>query len=326
MPLDNQRLDAIADAIDKFNLRLDAVWKESDHPRGQPDNPGQFAKSSSVQDVAEKIGASTLGKKLGVQSYLFRSSKSDTPYIIEHNVKSNKWEVRTFSKYVGKGLGGESLSNFIEDIEQKDEDPKLPPPPKEPSYSGLRFTLPGSLQTNGIPSSMTNSEEEALNSITGGLTFDVINKYLRGHSMGFKDNPDQADRAIEFAKLVIPHIDSLMNRTGFKKDQVLYRGMTNGGKAISQLIGKSIEIKGYVSTSNRIGFTRKFRSGGEDPVTMVIYVPAGSHGIDVSTTLGKENVIVRENEFLLPRGSKFYVESYDHKTQTAHVRLVHQNV
>ena len=84
--------------------------------------------------------------------------------------------------------------------------------------------------------------------------------------------------------------------------------------------GAIFSDKGYVSTTmHHSGVLYKTAH----PVIMEIHIPKGSHGLPlraVSPTHHKP-----EEEFLLPRDSKFHIESVEHKDGKVHIKAVVHN-
>ncbi|ASR86455.1 VIP2-like ADP-ribosyltransferase toxin [Mycobacterium phage Changeling] len=112
------------------------------------------------------------------------------------------------------------------------------------------------------------------------------------------------DDGMEFAPRIPEHID-LARGTRWHEFKAL--GITGPGDDLSQLVGKSYVNHAYTSTS--VGGKAAMSSM---PVQLTISVPPGMKGVHMA---GDENYsgalsqLPTENEFLLPRGTKFKIKS-----------------
>lgn len=138
--------------------------------------------------------------------------------------------------------------------------------------------------------------------------FTDINRYLRTGS-----GPSGLKYQVE-------DIGSAIAKSTTTEEQVVYRGMTMGmrGRIKEVKTGEMVWDKGFVSTSKSEQFAKDF-AGGKHAVKIIL--TKGSHALDLGPnvpTQFKRASDTREQEVLLPHGSKFRVES----TRPLTLRLV----
>ncbi|AMS00996.1 VIP2-like ADP-ribosyltransferase toxin [Mycobacterium phage ArcherNM] len=112
------------------------------------------------------------------------------------------------------------------------------------------------------------------------------------------------DEGMEFAPRTPEHID-LARGTRWHEFQSL--GITGPGDDLSQLVGRSYTNHSYTSTS--VGGKAAMSSM---PVQITISVPPGFKGVHMAgdgNYSGALSSLASENEFLLPRGTKFKIKS-----------------
>lgn len=110
----------------------------------------------------------------------------------------------------------------------------------------------------------------------------------------------------------IKSLDKAIDQSTLKEDLTVYRGM--GDKFVADnfdhLIGATIEDKGFVSTSTNIEIAKPFAGVGKistkssHRIVARISLPKGSKALSISDIVPDNSY---EEEFILPRGSKFKV-------------------
>jgi hypothetical protein len=150
-----------------------------------------------------------------------------------------------------------------------------------------------------------------------------INTYLR-------TNKWEEDNESGIQKSELPEyrraLDNAINRTEAPRDMLLYRGTSGVDKFDTLKEGDVFTDKGYVSTTTKPDQLWDFMStatGGrydsrpvEKGYVLQVTVPKGSKVLsvnkyfkDVSEAYGPTALIREENEHILPRGTKFRVDS-----------------
>lgn len=99
---------------------------------------------------------------------------------------------------------------------------------------------------------------------------------------------------------------------GLPQNTMLFRGLQNGewfsaAKQGTLKKGAQLRDDGFVSTSPKRGTAQAFGTGGGNKVFMEIRAPKGTRGVYAS--FPKWNNYMHESEFVLPRGTRFKVES-----------------
>lgn len=145
-----------------------------------------------------------------------------------------------------------------------------------------------------------------------GTGYNDMNTVLRQHGGDVGDwklnVPEHYKKEVQSA---IKGIDEFLASTSEQvlgQDVVVWRG----GVAVEGLVeGMVYQDLGYVSTAIDRSIAETFQVRGKDNISTLyrIRVPKGSRGIDIDKALGKE--IRGEQEFILPRGSKFKVRSIE---------------
>lgn len=183
-----------------------------------------------------------------------------------------------------------------------------------------------------LGSSQTASEYRLENSVVDYTSvFEHTNNALRdaagdmtklgeGSIYGTKGGPK--------IKNAVKNIDKLINKSGFDRDVVTYRGSTLKELGIApsdrsrNLTGVSFQNHAYTSTSKYMDVAEMFaayngKSDGGTGVIMHVYSPKGSKGLSIDKRVSP--IDKREGEVLLPHGTKFQVIA-DHgvKSVTAH--------
>jgi hypothetical protein len=124
-----------------------------------------------------------------------------------------------------------------------------------------------------------------------------INGYLRG----------ETKRPTKATKQAVDGLDSSLDKSSVPEDTIVYRGLhpsVLGGKPES-LIGKTIQDKGYVSTSLSRDVSKNF----SNDTIAEIRVPKGAKGGYMDSVNKPEGQ--PEYELLLPRNSEFRVVSVE---------------
>lgn len=142
-----------------------------------------------------------------------------------------------------------------------------------------------------------------------------INNYLRTNG---KDDTQ--------IKEYVSSMDKEISKTKAPRDMVLYRGTSGVNKFDRLKEGDVFTDKGFVSTTTEVGTVAEFMSsatGGafdsrpfEKGYVLEMNVPKGNQVLSVNnyfknvgSKYGPSADILRENEHILPRGSKFLVNS-----------------
>ncbi|QGH78698.1 VIP2-like ADP-ribosyltransferase toxin [Mycobacterium phage Miko] len=128
----------------------------------------------------------------------------------------------------------------------------------------------------------------------------IQNQYIKN----IKDRIKRMDDGFQFAP-EIPETIELSRGTRWQEFKSL--GITGPGDDLTKLLGKSYVNDSYTSTS----------VGGKAamdwmPVQITITVPAGMKGVHMAGDAGYNgalSTLPSENEFLLPRGTKFKIKS-----------------
>ena len=152
--------------------------------------------------------------------------------------------------------------------------------------------------------------------------YSSLNNHLRGKPQ------DDDDYAINSEELVdyITNIDSIIAETSAPRDMLLYRGTSGVDKLFNLEPGDTYVDKGFASTTLETDQLWNFMStatGGrydgrpaEKGVVLQISVPKGNNVLSVkryfkgvSDRYGPAEEIREENEYILPRNTKFRVDS-----------------
>ena len=150
--------------------------------------------------------------------------------------------------------------------------------------------------------------------------YEEINKFLRtGKTDPMGDEPDTLREYVR-------SLDKAIKETSAPRDMVVFRGTSGVGKFDSLKEGDVFTDKAFVSTTTDVGTVWEFMStatGGlydsrpfEKGYVLEISVPKGNQIFSVnkyfdkvSSRYGPAEDIRSENEHILPRGSKFKVDS-----------------
>jgi hypothetical protein len=169
--------------------------------------------------------------------------------------------------------------------------------------------------------------------------FDQLNKYV---TSGFKDiNPKLRGETIsgyfgikEFTPP--PELKSAIERSIIKKPITVYRGIKTDNQFLNAKIGDVVEEKAFTSTSYDIEAAKSFASTfSETGKTLIeIRVPKGLNGLDIKATYQdfsknlpadydlNPNMIAREQEVLLPAGTKFKIIARENKTPFSTTKVI----
>ena len=85
--------------------------------------------------------------------------------------------------------------------------------------------------------------------------------------------------------------------------------------------GKTFESKSFVSTTTNINTAKRFAHG--KPI-LEIELPAGTKYIDLDSLFNIDREHWREQEFLLPRNSRFVVTGFDDFLDIIKVKYIEQ--
>ena len=152
--------------------------------------------------------------------------------------------------------------------------------------------------------------------------YSSLNNHLRGKPQADEDYAIDSEELVDY----ISSIDSIIAETSAPRDMLLYRGTSGVNKFDTLKEGDVFADKGYVSTTTKTDQLWNFMStatGGrfdsrpvEKGYVLQINVPKGSNVLSVnryfkgvSESYGPTAGIREENEHLLPRGTKFRVDS-----------------
>ena len=150
---------------------------------------------------------------------------------------------------------------------------------------------------------------------------EFVNEYVnqpRGVNSKLRADREMAEMEFQSGNL-IKGLDETMKRTpNIKEPIVVYRGIDLGGSGdpiFDDLeVGDVFQDDGFASTSldpfvaaNAAGLSYQFPS--DDGIVFRISVPAQSEGIYPNSFIGNLGEFANEVEFLLPRESKFRVNS-----------------
>lgn len=137
-----------------------------------------------------------------------------------------------------------------------------------------------------------------------GASYQLINGYLRKD--GATDTEDEdGTKASEY----VACLDSLMgsvDASKFNSNEMLYRG-TNGIRFEDVKVGDTITDSGFASTSASLKIANGFASGHR--IGAIVHISGVQQGFVVSRLRKGESSIGGESEVILPRGSRFVVES-----------------
>ena len=179
------------------------------------------------------------------------------------------------------------------------------------ALKGYGTNIPLSFQTlQGFgPAEVTFEQNAALYKYTGN-GYDNINKFLRDpeSTTGWQ----RQDRALVQDK--VKYIDEVFAKAPpIENDLISYRGLASkAAEEIGNLnVGATFSDDGFISTSFKISIAEKFsiqESGdGVPKVILEILNPKGSIGLDLNGLQATGHT--QEQEWLLPRGTKFEVIS-----------------
>lgn len=199
--------------------------------------------------------------------------------------------------------------------------------PREPAGSSIGGRFSGGESVGGA---FTDAETAAVTAYSDE-SYHAVNGLLR--------NPD-ADMAVmsgdkfpglsgkgmrgqerrkEFTEDLVSEMDSAMAKSSLGEDTTLYRGVTStksvfGVDNMEQVaIGTVFEDKAFVSTTKDFDRMKKFGTDGkrfgEEPAYFRVKAKKGQSSIDISAK-NSSSAYAKEQEVLLPRGTRFKVTSY----------------
>lgn len=131
-----------------------------------------------------------------------------------------------------------------------------------------------------------------------GMKYTEVNRYLReGKLPGARANLDEL-------KGIIKQVDDAMDMSEVSRELTVYRGIkdpvqTFGVDDLSELLGKRVTDRGYLSTTADLSVAEEFRD--VHGITMEIKVPKGQKAIMPEAFEGMD--LGPESEVLLPRGT-----------------------
>lgn len=149
--------------------------------------------------------------------------------------------------------------------------------------------------------------------------YKYLNWTLRNNMQYFKSDVDGMDAVIE-------------QTPALTENKTLLRGVTGGiaNQLLESQVGTTFRDKGYMSTTGNINVAKFFSSNqSDDYAIMVLDVPKGMKAFqprkffigqdDGSDLWGALNA---EDEYILPRGTKFQVTGVDKDTRTINVKVI----
>jgi hypothetical protein len=164
--------------------------------------------------------------------------------------------------------------------------------------------------------SMSRDEQKAVDDYKS-IAYEGLNKHLRDggdpNSSKLTSTAWAKGQPIDF---MTSHLDAVLGKTPTDRDLIVFRG-ANSHKLVDQVkdnVGGTFTDKAYLSTSPSKDVAKQFMaqvSSSRQPKLMwEIHVPKGSRGAYVSTNdKGSDE---NEQEFLLPRDSKFRILEVNH--------------
>jgi len=153
-----------------------------------------------------------------------------------------------------------------------------------------------------------------------GEGYEEINRFLRtGKADPTGEEPDDL-------REYISSIDRIMKKTSTPEDMVVYRGITGASKLQTLKEGDVFRDRGFASTSTEQETVGQFMDSAarglndtrpiEKGAVLDISVPQGSQALSaekyfegVDARFGPSAQIRSENEYILPRGASFRVDS-----------------
>jgi hypothetical protein len=164
--------------------------------------------------------------------------------------------------------------------------------------------------------SLSKDEQKAVDDYKS-IAYEGLNKHLRdgGDPNSSKLTPTEWSKGQPIS-FMTSHLDAVLGKTPTDRDLIVFRG-ANSHKLVDQVkdnVGGTFTDKAYLSTSPSKDVAKQFMaqvSSSRQPKLMwEIHVPKGSRGAYVSTNdKGSDE---NEQEFLLPRDSKFRILEVNH--------------
>lgn len=163
-----------------------------------------------------------------------------------------------------------------------------------------------------LPKKVSNKELIAGEKYSS-VYYDPVNSYNRkvpGYKQILKDYKISEKQVKDINK----GLDKLTNRMSIKKDTILYRGEKK--LFIKPEVGKTYKFDTFTSTSFDKNIANNFAK--EDQVLYKIYAKKGTKG----SYLNDISVAPNEQEWLIPKGAKYKVLSYDKKKKIIEIMIL----
>jgi hypothetical protein len=332
-----------------YHFGKSGEWDEAKHPRGQPENAGQFSsapagrhgpgkleekKKPEDEEQKEKtkpgkdaIARGITGDELTSFSDIMQEMTVKAPAVaaVQHKAKAL---AAGASKRLEKQHGPEVAAAVMARVDVFAE-------AKSGGFASrvMNFLMPSMMsklgvsrlegklvnQQDGFRRQLSGSQRQALSDYSANEQYTAINNHLRhGKDIG---------KAAETLKGVDEAFDS--PDAVLKEDVTVYRGVRANffekqGLDVNNLVGTTITDKGFMSTTIDAGITKRFLKDaghGEDlgGAVIEIRVPKGSKGIYMGQGLSQFST---EAELLMPRGTSLQFTKASAPDARGRVRLV----
>lgn len=167
--------------------------------------------------------------------------------------------------------------------------------------------------------SLSAEEVEAFKLYRNTKGFEAINSFLRFDAKGDARKGEIPESQVTKA---IEEMDRAMERapvSGVDADLTVFRGVGSIRSVLrDKKVGDIFEDAGYSSTTTDERTAEDYSTGS----VFTIRVPAGSKGAWMRANAELEDFRTGNNEFVLPRGSRFEIVSIDRKNSNVEMRLV----
>jgi len=306
------------------------AWNEADHPRGQPENKGEFAKapggnaleagSTKIKEQKTKEQFSEMiQKSRGNEGFkIISESDSHTIKVKKNNIEVNMYKFTVNGKDVKDFAGNKMYIYYGDDItayylaigenvykiphqtatslikQTTGEEPKEQAPEK-PKSSGYEIV--------NIPEfpKLTDEENRVAVDYTGSFAYE-INGFLRNVNKGLFSEDD-----VKKYNALAETLDRATKKAKIKSGITLYRGVPT--EVVRSVFGNEIREGGeiidpaFLSTSK----ANRFGSFGNEMAIIEIETDEETRGLDVNNISAYKN----EREVILPRGTRLIIKEVD---------------
>jgi len=170
----------------------------------------------------------------------------------------------------------------------------------------------------GVEGGITAGHKAALKTYTGA-GYRQVNGHLIGGQVASPET-----------EATVAHIDNLLSKASLPSATTVYRGAGSlqvkdilaqtGGKIAK---GKTIDFKGFLSTSTDAGVARQFASQSSTGMQLEMRLPKGAQAVDIAKYSDSG---AGEKETLIARNSRFKVVSFDSKAKKLVLEMIHMPV